>query len=349
MNLSPSLPSLPSLLPPSPLNLSPFPAPSPHFFSLSTISFLTYLSPSLPLTDDPVIDTIFPSHGITKGNTAIDFNIPLQLTGTALTCSAFAWPPPSIQWTRNSGALSEGMEMHTRTEGGIVTSDLVFETQFSAKNVGMYKCEVQTEEGEVVSQLVELHEGPATRPSAPDCPSISTDTLWFQLRVATSNCPLWTSALKSEIATNFQHLLYRVISTQCDQDCSVSRATLSVVSQSCSELIDGGVVFRGALETDSAAETEKIFCILFQWQSSGALVSIDGNQFAVDSQCSPRIDSYEMEECAEDPTESSVDMRMVLVIALPLGGVCFVTLVIIVILCCSLGFCRCCKREKKVS
>ena len=315
---------------------------------LPPLSFTHSLSSSYNYTDEPVLDTIFPAPGVTTGNTAIDFLIPIGVTGTVLTCIAFAWPPPIVEWSKNSGALPQGMTTRTRMEGGGVISELIFLTQFTATSVGTYKCEVHSSVGDeeevVVSQLVELHQG-TTETTEHKCPEVSDNSVLFQLRVSTTNCDSWSSTMRSEIAEDFQNLLTRVISTQCSTECDVSKTTLTIGTLKCSELIDGGVVFRGPVNTTSSSQTEKIFCAFSRWQSAGSLVTIDGNRFAVDSQCSLRIDSYEAAECAEEQTGTSVDTKMVLIITIPVGGVGFLSLVVIVIVC-SLCYCQCCKKEK---
>ena len=101
-------------------------------------------------------------------------------------------------------------------------------------------------------------------------------------------------------------------------------------------------MFRGTLEASSAAELEKGFCALSQWQISDALVTIDGNRFVVDSQCSLRVDSYETDECVQD---SSVDMSMVLVIVLPVVGLSIIVVVTIVVVFCLLFYCQCRKNK----
>jgi hypothetical protein len=296
---------------------------------------------------DPVIDTVYPAPEVSTGMSAIEFIIPLDFTGTALTCSAFAWPPPKIEWSRTSGALPDGVSATVRRDGGIVVSELVLTNQFLVSSTGSYRCTVQSsvttdEEVKTVSQQVELVHGSSDAKSTQDCPTILSSSVMFQLRISTSSCRSWGTTRESEIATEFQKLLYRVLTAQCGKECDVSNITLTVVTLFCSDFIDGGVVFRGKLEASSAAELEKGFCALSQWQISDALVTIDGNRFVVDSQCSLRVDSYETDECVQD---SSVNMSMVLVIVLPVVGLSIIVVVIIVVVFCSLCYCQCRKNK----
>ena len=216
-----------------------------------------------------------------------------------------------------------------RTNGGIIAADLVFMTPFRASSVGMYKCEVRSAEGveeNVVSQLVELFQGSSSDGTEdPECDRVASESLLFQLRVSSRSCQSWTSTEQAEIAKEFQSFLYRVILTECD--CGVSRDHLTVVSLQCSNYIDGGVVFRGFLQTNSSSLTEKIFCTLSRWQKSGALVSVDGSHYAVDSQFSLEIDT---EECAVEESDS-FDPTMILVIAIPFSVVLLICVVAVLV------------------
>ena len=79
------------------------------------------------------------------------------------------------------------------------------------------------------------------------------------------------------------------------------------------------------------ALTEKIFCTLSRWQKSGALVSVDGSHYAVDSQCSLEIDSYDTEECAVKESDS-FDRNILILIALPsISGLLLLICVLVVL------------------
>ncbi|CAI8038942.1 Basement membrane-specific heparan sulfate proteoglycan core protein [Geodia barretti] len=207
---------------------------------------------------------------------------PQQSFGPALTCTAFASPsPPDVKWSKNSGSLPRGIDTNTTVVGGIAISQLVFSSQFSVANVGTYKCEVRRtgEEGLVDSQLVELSQGdPATTAPVGDCESVSEDMVLFQLRVATSGCMTWNQDRKSAITEEFQNFLFRLMSTQCHQEDCVTKETLTVVSLECSDVKEGGAVFRGTIETGSASKTEMVTCALSRWQRSRPLVTVEDKQ-----------------------------------------------------------------------
>ena len=196
-------------------------------------------------------------------------------------------------------------------------------------------------EENVVSQLVELFQGSSSDGTEdPECDKVASESLLFQLRVSSRSCQSWTSTEQAEIAKEFQSFLYRVILTECD--CGVSRDHLTVVSLQCSNYIDGGVVFRGFLQTNSSSLTEKIFCTLSRWQKSGALVSVDGSHYAVDSQCSLEIDSYDTEECAVKESDS-FDRNILILIALPsISGL--IPLICVLVVLVTAVACYRCKR-----
>ena len=212
-------------------------------------------------------------------------------------------------------------------------------------DVGTYKCEVREsgEEEIVDSQLVELSQGDPGASSDGDCEKVSADSVLFQLRVATSDCLTWNQDTKSAITEEFQNLLFRLLSTQCDhEDCCVSKETLTVVSLKCSDVIEGGAIFRGSIETGSASKTEMVTCALSHWQRSQPLVTVENNRFLVDSGCGLWIETYSEEECAEPEREKEMDISMLLMIVVSVGGVTLVVMVVILIVVCSF----CCRRYR---
>ena len=303
-------------------------------------------------TDDPVLDTIFPAPGITNTNlpSSITYAVPLGYTGPALTCATFASPtPPDVRWTKNSGSLPRGIETQlTKFSGGIAISELVFSSQFSVADVGTYKCEVRRagEEEIVDSQLVELSQGDPTSstPVDGDCESVSQESVLFQLRVATSNCLAWTQDRKSAITEEFQNFLFRLLSsTQCGDSC-VTREMLTVVSLECSDVIEGGAVFRGTIETGSASNTAAVTCALSRWQRSRPLVTVEDNRFYVDSQCGLQIESYAEGECLVVESEEGMDLNIILMVVVPVGCVVVLFAGVSFLLICAFS-CRRCKGE----
>ena len=215
-------------------------------------------------------------------------------------------------------------------------------------DVGEYKCEVSGEEGVVDSELVELSQAEPTLSSSPlDCEGVSEDSVLFQIRVGTSGCPSWNQETRSAITEETQNLLLRLLLSQCS-DCEVTKTTLTVVSLECSDIIEGGAVFRGSIATGSAPQTEMVTCALSRWQRSRPLLSVNGNRFLVDSNCRLRIDSYSEDECLETEREGQMDLNMILIIALPVGCVVLLVVVVVAIVVCYFR-CRQCRGDLKIS
>ena len=297
-----------------------------------------------------MLDTIFPAPEISTGSSPAQFIIPLEFTGTVLTCSGFAWPLPSVEWTKDGGALPRGVtaEEIVLPDKGIVVSDLTFSSEFSIVDAGNYQCKVLStnDDGEMMSQLVELKQGPSTAESSEYmCKSILSDSILFQVRVFTNDCDKWNDD-KSEIAEDFENLIIRVVASLCGEECNITNGIITISTLECSTFIQGGVVFRGSIQTESAKQTEAAFCALSQWQRSGSLVSIGMYRYLVDSQCTLQIDSYQDEECVEATAEQELDVMMILLIGIPVVAIVSVVGVVITIVVCSLCFCQCCKREK---
>ena len=229
----------------------------------------------------------------------------------------------------------------------MAVSKLVFLSQFSVTDVGGYRCELVSEGELVDSQLVELFQATLTATSsAAECEKVTEKLVLFQIRVATISCPTWNQATKSAISEETQNILFRILSTQCEE-CDVAKETLTVVSLECSNFIEGGAVFRGSIETGSASQTEMLSCALAHWQSSGPLLSVDGDRFLVDSSCRLQIGSYSEEECVESESEGQMDVSMVLIITVPVGGVVLLLAIIFIIVICSFC-CRRCQGEMKI-
>ena len=116
----------------------------------SCLNFPSYLHFCYPFaTVENIIDTIFPAP-IVRYASSISastkhiyiYSIPLELTGVALTCMGFGWPPPSIRWTKDSGALPTGVTSVVTTKQGRVKAKLNFDIPFGASHIGIYKCEI---------------------------------------------------------------------------------------------------------------------------------------------------------------------------------------------------------------
>lgn len=296
-------------------------------------------------TDKPTIDTIFSAPGVSGGSSDVDYVIPVHFSGTALRCIGFASPSPTVKWTKDSGALPSDVESVTKVVGGVVTAELVFLKQFGTANIGEYHCEVHSSDGgrEIVKKAVHLSQGsPSSNIDNSDCRNIDSNSILFQLRILTSSCGLWNTTKISQIAGDFEDVLYRIAKAECE-GCNISTVAFTV-NLDCSSVIDGGTRIRGTIKSTSPATTGDAFCALSKWQSSRALVTIDENLFVVDSECSLFLDQYESAECVEPTSDGTSDENSILLaIISAVGGA--IILFLIVLICFSL--CFCCHRYRK--
>ena len=286
--------------------------------SLSFVSYLHFFHPFI--TVDHIIDTIFPAPivrdaSLASASAANLYYIPLEFTGVALTCMGFGWPTPLIRWTKDSGALPSGVTSVVTTKQGRVKANLYFTTPFSASFIGAYKCELAkagSQEGREVSQQVQLFQGMSQSGGmAKECQEITSNSILFQLRVLNTGCISQLSKGQAQIVEEFQNLLYRTFLSICN--CDLGPDHISIIFMWCSKYKEESVVFRGSIQTNSSSLTGNIFCILYRWQMSGALVSVNDLLFVLDSRCSLKIDSNEAEECIESGP-FSVDLNYIILV-----------------------------------
>ena len=213
----------------------------------------------------------------------------------------FGWPPPSIRWTKDSDALPTGVTSVVATEQGRIKANLNFATPFSTSLIGTYKCEIAEPGGQNVSEVslqVQLFQGKSQAGGrANECQETTNNSFLFQLRVLNAGCTSRLSKGQARIIEEFQNLLYRTVLSLCN--CDLERNHISVIFMWCSKYKEGAVLFRGSVRTNSSSLTETIFCILYGWQMSGALVSVNDLLFALDNGCSIGLDLYEADECIE--------------------------------------------------
>lgn len=269
----------------------------------------------------------------------MNYIIPVHFSGPVLKCIGFASPPPTVKWTKDSGALPSEVESTSKEDGGIVTAELAFLKQFGTANIGEYHCEVHGG-GEIVKKAVYLSQGSSSSSGidSHECRIINSNSFLFQLRVLTSNCSLWTTTRLSQIAGEFEDVLYRIATAECNE-CNMSSVALTV-NLDCSSSIDGGIRVRGSVRSSSPTTTGKVFCALSEWQSSRALVTIDDNLFVVDSKCSLYLDEYDTEECVEPTSDEITDRDNTILIAVisSVGGAFILFLIIVGFF----SFCFCC-------
>ena len=298
----------------------------------------------------PIINSISPSASI-EVSTSTGYLVPTGFTGVAITCGAFAWPPPFVEWLYEGDSLPEGVQSFTAgIDGtGSRSARLVFTTGFSSSLNGQYQCVVKESETSSSASVVrnfELTETETITPTAPPSCSASSSQVNFQLRVLDTDCSSWSNSLKDTIRSAFRDEIMLIAQMECN--CTVSQSTIQITDlPTCSTKVENGVVFRGTIETSSVTETETVFCALAEWQQANPSININGQLFQVDPGCSLRLDSFSDQECVAVTTPSPIDqITLILVIAVPVGGI----LLIILVLLLLIGLCvKCYGRSKRRS
>ena len=243
----------------------------------------------------------------------------------------FGWPTPLIRWTKDFGALPTGVTSVVTTKQGRVKANLNFTTPFSASFIGAYKCELAkagSQEGRKVSQQVQLLQGGNSQSGgkAKECQEITSNSILFQLRVLNTGCISQLSNGQAQIVEEFHNLLYRTFLSICN--CDLGPDHISIIFMWCSKYKEGAVVFRGSIQTNSSSQTGNIFCILYRWQMSGALVSVNDLLFVLDSRCSLKLDSNEAEECIESGPFSADQNYIILVLIISTLTICISVMLI---------------------
>ena len=301
------------------------------------------------LTDLPEINTITPIHPVQSDPSASTptFAIPASYIGEALTCSAFAWPAPSVQWLKNDHPLPSGISSEQTSPGlGIVSAMLTWTGPFISSDMGTYKCLVRWD-NTTVQSTVEIIQGSIATVPPPSC-SVDTTSIFFQVRVLEAGCDQWDAVLKEHIGNQFQQELFRIVETECN--CTLQPNSIQINNPpQCSENAPSGVVFRGTMRAQTVAATQEIFCNILGWQQGGSLINLNENLHRVDSQCVLRVDSFTSQECAVTPTSQAPDTRTIILIVAPVGGALLAAIVVLVTVLCCIHYCCVKKRMKTLS
>ena len=296
------------------------------------------------LTDHPEINTITPINSVQSDPSASTptFAIPASYIGEALTCSAFAWPAPNIQWLKNDRPLPSGVSSEQLSPGlGIVSAVLIWTRPFASSDVGTYKCLVRWD-NTTIQSTVEVVQGSIVTEPPPSC-NVDTTSIFFQVRVLEAGCDQWDAALKERIRNQFQQKLFRIVEVECN--CTLQANSIQINNPlQCSENDPSGVVFRGTMRAQTVAATTAIFCSILGWQQGGSLINLNENLYLVDSQCVLRVDSFTSQECAV--TSQDPDINTIILIAALVGGVLFAAIVVMVIVLCCI---YCIKKRMKTS
>ena len=291
------------------------------------------------LTGPPEINTISaidPVHSDPSISTRT-FTIPANYTGAALTCCAFAWPSPSVQWLKNdrplpSGILSEQMPQRS----GNVSAMLNWTRPFVSSDMGKYQCLVTWDDTTIKSTVdIVIVQGSIVSSVC----SVNTTTIFFQVRVLEARNELSDAILNEHIGNQFQRELFRIVETECN--CTLQPDSIQINNPpQCNENATSGVVFRGTIRAKTVAATQEIFCTILDWRQRGSSVNLNENLYHVDSQFVLRVDSFTSQECTVPPNSDHI--RTIILIVVSVGGVLLAAIVLLgIVLCC----CCCIKRR----
>ncbi len=296
------------------------------------------------VVDPPVVTSIFATLPVQTTSTS-SFSVPSGYTGNVLTCSGFGWPPPQIEWVV-AGEMPT--ETTSNTEQVPFVSARLAISQFAEGDVGNYSCIVRAQDGSGKSHVetvtLMLNSNPVTseRPT-PEC-AVTSASMQFQLRVLEADCDnLINSQNTQVIAGDIQNELLNVISTEC-MSCLAMIGSISIsVTPSCSEAVQGALLFSGTISTGSPQSTETAFCALDSWIQSRPLMRVSNALYSVDDSCA-LASGGSSAECVllSTTTGESNDVVIsmtLLIIICACAGVLFL-LVVAIIICCCCCFCR---------
>ena len=199
-----------------------------------------------------------------------------------------AWPPPQIQWIKAIG-IPTGETVTNAGQVAFVSAKLAI-TQFGERHAGNYSCIVRSQDGsemhiETVSLTLNLSPLPTDPPSVPQCVTDSTEVM-FQLRVFDVNCSNFLRSVSSEvIASDTRNDLLTVVNAECESCLDMANTVSISVTPSCSKDIEGAIVFRGSVTTESVESTESVFCALDTWIHTSPLMRVNNALHQVDSSC----------------------------------------------------------------
>lgn len=255
----------------------------------------------------PTITSVFPTppYYILNSTTLID--IPLGYRGVVLTCLAFGSPAlTSLSWIKvaASGQRQIISDTINRDNRLFVSVEIDFRNGFESYNAGDYTCSAYSND-RVSSQttVFTLRMAESSLPVLP-C-SVSTETIYFDIRVLDTDCSEWSSTLKQHITFQFLRSIKGILSVNCEECSTDASNLLSEGLVVCSSIVEGAALFRGVISDSSLQHTENIFCALSNWHQVGSAIIINDNLHQVDSECN-LMSSQEGPECARSTVDSAL-------------------------------------------
>ena len=305
------------------------------------------------LTVQPTISSIYPFNSIIEQDSqqALIFTVPVDYVGRALVCTAKGWPIPVVEWHKNNVPVpsNDGIVSESTNTASAVSATLKWTRGFQESDAGSYQCVAYKQNTDIplASQSVQLNSRLSTTipPTSQTC-SVQQTSINFQIRVFATNCESWGEAQRAEITSEFRDELLSVIRTECN--CTLEDGNLQIPEPSrCSSKVNGAAVFRGRIETNTQRDAERIFCSLLSWQQKSPLIRINDQLRAVDNNCSLEASGLSDNEECVPPTNPTLVLGLIKIVAIAGGGVGFILLVVIFLLICCLGCCYCYRRRRK--
>ncbi len=309
-----------------------------HSFGTKMVLLITDSS-----TAPPRIDSIYSTQlsSVTPNN----YQVPTGFTGLALTCLAFGWPTPHVEWLYMDNTLPDGV-VSSRSilpSMGQISANLRFRVGFNSSFTGAYQCVVRDNEQSDEAMRQERHlfeDSIVSTSSPPPTCTVSSTQIHFQIRILETDCTSWGDSLRESFSNAFEDDIARIIQMECN--CTLMPDFVQTLElPMCSPIVANSVVFRGTIETDTAAQTEKAYCALSNWQQSSPSININSKFFNVDSDCFLRVDSFSSPECSSGEPGLDTD-TLIIIIAASVGAVVLIIFVVLIICCVS-----CCLRKNK--
>ena len=215
-------------------------------------------------------------------------------------------------------------------------------TQFGESDVRNYSCIVRSQDGsqmhiETVSLTLNLSPLPTDPPSVPQC-MIDSAEVMFQLRVFDVNCSNFLGSFSREvISSDTRNDLLTVVNAECASCLGMANTVSISVTPSCSQDVEGAIVFRGSVTTGSVESTESVFCALDTWIHTSPLMRVNNALHQVDSSCILSSGSSST-ECTLPSTTTGetggfdISMTVWITISAGVGGVLLFIIVFLIVI-----------------
>ena len=232
------------------------------------------------------------------------------------------------------------MVAESSTTSAAVSARLRWTRGFVNSDAGSYQCVVREPNTSVELEYRNVRLKAArpihSPPSPLSCDTCESPLIYFQIRVFPTDCERWEEQQGLEISSRLSEYLLSVVRTKCN--CQVDKSELEVIgSPQCSSKVIGAAVFSGRIKAGLRTHSQRIYCVLFEWQRSGALVRINDHLRAVDDSCHLKVSSSNVnnEECiAVTEIDNGVHLPTVGAITSGIVGGILLIILLEIVFCC---------------